>query len=297
MSKDKTSERHYSKMEVKKEILRYARGRWVALHCLEKSEEGKPYLIRYTRRGGKPLKISRLIEIDEILKRFRRLKPRTFYATLNVYERLTIKEDVMDLDNIMACTPVWDIDNELEDWENTIKIAKEIICFLELNEVEESVYVKWSGKGCHVHLHEEAMSRRLRKKIHPIDLAYAVVEYVNVKLAGRYFEIAEKSSYSPRVENNIDPQRLYTCPLSLHKTLDKVCICIRKEDLDSFNPSWADVNRYRHFQGWNSYTPGEADSLALKALQAIGSCPSRLKFRRRKHPPLDRQILKWLKKN
>ncbi|RLI26483.1 hypothetical protein DRO58_05540 [Candidatus Bathyarchaeota archaeon] len=203
---------------------------------------------------------------------------------------------MMNLGNIIACTPVWDIDNDPKDWENTIKIAGEIVRFLELNGVEESVYVKWSGRGCHVHLHEEAVSRSIREKIHPIDLAYALVEYVNIKLTRRYFEIAEKSPYTPRVENNIDPQRLYTCPLSLHKTLDKVCVCIRKDDLGSFDPSWADVDRYRHFRGWGSHVPGEADNLALKAFQAIGPCPSRMRFRRRKHPPLDRQIDKWLKK-
>ncbi|PDM26519.1 hypothetical protein CP083_03465 [Candidatus Bathyarchaeota archaeon B24-2] len=296
MKEDDIAERHYSQMEVKREILQYTRGRWVAVHCSEKSEDGKPYLIRYTMRGERPLKISRLTEIDGILKRFRRLKPRTFYATSNVYRKLAIKEDVMDLNNVMACTPVWDIDNELEGWESTIEVAKEIVRFLELNGIEESVYVKWSGRGCHVHLHEEAVSRRLREKIHPIDIAYAVVEYVNVKLARKYFEIAEKSSYSLRVENNIDPQRLYTCPLSLHKTLDRVCVCVRKEDLDSFDPSWTDVNKYRHFQEWNLYVPGEADGLALKAFQAVGPCPSRLRFRRRKHPPLDKQILRWLKK-
>jgi len=296
MSEEKIIEKHYSRMEVKKEILRYSRGRWVAVYCSQKSGERKTYLIRYSGRERTPLKISRLGEIEGLLKRFRRINPRTFYATSNVYWRLTIREDVMNLDNIVACTPVWDVDNNLEDWENTIKIAQEIVRFLELNGIEESVYVKWSGRGCHVHLHEEAISRRLREKVHPIDLAYAVVEYVNAKLARRFFEIAEKSPYSPRVENNIDPQRLYTCPLSLHKTLDRVCVCIRKEELDSFDPSWTDVNGYKHFRGWNSYAPGEADSLALKAFQAMGPCPSRLKFRRRKHPPLDVQIMKWLKK-
>ncbi|MEM2875551.1 MAG: hypothetical protein QXL67_01160 [Candidatus Bathyarchaeia archaeon] len=289
-------EKHYRNNKVKEEIKRYAVGRWVGLYCTERGS-GRPYLIRYHWRGGKPLKISEPEEIDKLLKRFRKLRPRTFYATSNVYGRLNAKEDVMDLNNVIACTPTWDIDNELESWEATIEVAKEILSFLKSMGVEESTYVKWSGRGCHVHLHEESISRELRVKHNPLDLAYTIVEYVNVKLEKRYVDVAEKNSaYKLRVENNIDPQRLFTCPLSLHKSLNKVCVCVDKDDLDEFNPEWTEIDRYKHFEGWNEYISGEADKLALRAFETIGPCTTHQRFRRRRHPPLDRQISDWLKK-
>ena len=298
LSLESIIEKHYSNMKVKEEILRYSKGRWVALHCIEKDEKGKPYFFRYLGRNRKPLKIIDLEEIDSLLKRFRRFKPRTFYATSNIYGKLDVREDVMDLNNIVACTPTWDIDNDVEEWEATVEVAKEILRFLKSNGIEESTYVKWSGRGCHIHLHEESISREVRAKHNPMDLAYAIVEYVNLKLRDRYFEIAEKSSsHKLRVENNIDPQRLFTCPLSLHKSLNRVCICISEEELDEFNPEWTEVGRYRHFDGWGRYVPGEADDLALRAFNTVGPCTSHPRFRRRRHPPLDRQINKWFKKN
>jgi len=107
--------------------------------------------------------------------------------------------------------------------------------------------------------------------------------------------LVREGSEGLRVDNEIDPQRLFTCPLSLHKELNKVCVCTDSNDLDNFMPEWADLDGYRHFDGWNEHVVGEADELAWKAYETIGPCPSMPRLRRRRHPPLDEQITRWLR--
>ena len=172
--------RHYTRSEVAEEIVKFSRSRWVGVLCLEKGDNGKPLFKRYL--GEKPLKISCREDFLNLLELLEKVKPRSFYASANVYPSIEKLEDLV-LDKVVACTPTWDVDNSLSKWKATIATVQEIINFLEKKGVSKSVYVKWSGEGCHVHLHEKAISPELRKKKNPMDLAFAVVGYVNAKLS------------------------------------------------------------------------------------------------------------------
>ena len=292
----KAIEKHYSNPKVKEEIVKFAKNRWAAILCSKKNSQGTLF-VRYLGKFKTPLKIDKEEDLDALLKRLEKWQPRSFYATANLYRSLRIREDVANINNIVACTPTWDIDNDLDDWSTTLEVVKEILNYLMENGVEKSVFVKWSGRGCHIHIHHEAISEELRKRFNPLDLGFAIVEYVNLKLQNRFFEISRKhSSGRLKVENNMDPQRVFTCPLSLHKELDKVCVCIDVDKLDQFTPEWTDLKRFKHFGGWTRYVDGEADELAIKAIDSVGPCPARPRLRRRRHKPLDKHINEWLKK-
>lgn len=284
---------HYLKPEVAEEVVKFSKGRWVGVLCAKRDEGGKPLFKRYLR--GEPLKIySKQQYLSLLTKTLKELKPRSFYASANIYSRLRSVED-LTISNVAACTPTWDVDNSLDKWRATLEVAQEILRFLEGKGVSESVYVKWSGEGCHVHLHEGAISPELRSKRNSMDLAYAIVEYVNGKLHGKYHEVALKHGASKlKVENKIDPQRLFTCPLSLHKELDKVCVCVRAGEISSFTPEEADPEGFKHYSGWDkNFVVGEADSLAEEAYSTIGPYPLGAARRRRRAEALDEQIRKW----
>lgn len=107
---------HYSRREVKEEIARFSKDRWVALHCELKDADDRPYLLRYKRvaKHKIPLTISDDEDVPALLKRFGRLRPRTFYASASVYREITHPEHVKGLENIVFCLPTWDIDNVVE---------------------------------------------------------------------------------------------------------------------------------------------------------------------------------------
>jgi hypothetical protein len=69
-----------------------------------------------------------------------------------------------------------------------LPLQGEILSILESEGVKKSVYVKWSGNGCHIHIHEEAISEAIISKAHPLDFAYAIVEYVNAKAVPKIIE-------------------------------------------------------------------------------------------------------------
>lgn len=94
----------------------------------------------------------------------------------------------------------------------------------------KSVSVFWSGRGAHVRIHHEAFSPDVRMRIHPLDVAFAVVEYILRKVKLKIVSMS-KECERLKVENRIDPQRLLTCPLSLHRELDLVYICISIDKL------------------------------------------------------------------
>jgi len=292
---------HYSREEVKEEIACFSRGRWVAIHCQIKDEKGRPYLLRYQRFGRKkfPLKIEKPEDVSSLINRFRKLQPRTFYASANVYKELATLEHVRSLNNISLCLPTWDIDNELVKWKATVEAAREILYFLKEEGVSESVFLKWSGNGLHIHIHHKAFSQELLRKLHPLDVAYAIVEYVNTKLGSRYVEVARKyKAKSLRVENKMDIQRVFTCPLSLHRYLDVVAVCMSPKALDEFSPSWLSLDGYKHWREWDSYVRGEADQLARKAYESVGGYPVRRiqAVRKRKTKSTAELISKWLRK-
>lgn len=145
---------YYSKPLVKKEITEYSRGRWVAIHTLS------GHFLRYWSKIGPPLRLSKEEYVDKLIQRFKGLKPRTFYASVNIYSRIVKREDVEDPENIAYTTPVWDIDGSLEEWHKIIDVARVILDELEREGVAKSVYLKWSGRGVHVQLHERAFFKR-----------------------------------------------------------------------------------------------------------------------------------------
>ena len=257
--------RHYGRDDVKREIAEFCRGRWVAV---EGSISGKRVFLRYS--GRKPLTIKSPADVALIVRKYSGLKVRTFYATINVYRDLSSTQQLDDLSNIAAATPFWDIDTELSKWGYAIKAAQLICEFLESEGVSKSVYVLWSGEGAHVRISEAAFSEDLLSRYHPLDVAFAVVEYVLRKLKDKLEGLHKESGGVLKVENLIDIKRVFTVPLSLHRKHDLVAVCLSPDDLPSFDISWAKVGEFKHKDVWRRYEVGEADDLARKAVAVVG---------------------------
>jgi len=282
---------HYSRQEVLEEIARFAKNRWVGVHCIERDSRGDKVMVRYVDR--KPIAVNSPQDLLTLMRRLGERGLRSVYATAAVYSRLSSTDDVKSLSNMVLYTPTWDIDNDFKNWRSTVKACMEIIEALKEEGVEKSVFVKWSGNGAHVHLHERSISGKSLRGRTPLDVAYAIVEYVRMKVEPRIQEIAVADECSVRVENKIDRQRMFTCPLSLHRDHDRVCVCIRPSNLHHFDPSWVDPLNYVHDKDWASYEEGEADELAEKAIGVVGGFPPS-RARRRKYPRLNEAIAKWL---
>jgi len=282
---------HYSKQEVLEEIARFVKSRWVGVHCIERDSRGNRIMIRYV--DGKPIVVDSPHDLLLLMQRLGRRGLRSVYATAAVYSKLSSMDDAKSLSNMILYTPTWDVDNDFEDWRSTIKACMEVVEALKEEGIEKSVFVKWSGDGAHVHLHERSISRKSLKGRTPLDVAYAIVEYVRMKVEPRIYEIAMADGCNIRVENKIDRQRMFTCPLSLHRDHDRVCVCVRPSNLRHFDPSWVDPQNYVHDKSWSSYEEGEADELAEKAMSIVGGLPLS-RARRRKYPRLDEAIARWL---
>jgi hypothetical protein len=266
---------YYQNSTAREEISTFCRGRWVAIHCGKKTPQGVPYLVRY--KGWKrkvPLVIREEADVTKLLNLFNKLLPRTFYGTINQYKKLENQEDMDDEDNIERSTPIWDIDNTIDEWETTIKVAKLIIEFLGDNGIKKSTFVKWSGNGAHVHLNSSAFSEEVCRRIGSLNVAFAAVQFVIKSLTKELRALVE--SAKPKylaVENKIDPKRIFTAPLSLHRSLFRSCVCVLPKDLERFDISWTNPRSFRHDGNWNESKPGEADSLAELAFDKIGPCP------------------------
>lgn len=205
------------------------------MHCELRDAKGRPYLLRYKKVAKRrmPLTIKSSEDISFLLKRFGKLRPRTFYASASVYRVITYPEQMRNTDNIAFCLPTWDIDNVVDKWEATMATAKEIVNFLGNAGASKSVFLKWSGKGAHIHIHHRAFSTELLRRINPLDAAYAIVEYVNGQLRSRYMEIAERYQATKlKVENEMDLQRVFTSPLSLHRSLNLAAVCFSLDMID-----------------------------------------------------------------
>lgn len=277
---------HYSRSEVQREIYDFCRGRWVALHYVD--ESGNLFLRRYVK--GKPIKMSDPSDLTRLSAN----ALRSVYATANVYNRLQDIEDIYDPLNIAYCTPTWDIDSNLSRWRETLAVAKEIIRFLNDWGIERSIYIKWSGNGCHIHINERGISEEILKGHNPLDIAYAIVEYVISKLSLKILELSSNGQI--KIENKMDPTRVFTCPLSLHREIDVVCVCIKPEEIEGFTPEWVSPQNFRHNPRWREFREGEVDNLAEAAYATIGGYPLKFRRRPRKTKPLDEHILEWLKK-
>ena len=261
--------RYYSRPEVAEEIVDFCKDRWVAIHTSGKV----PQFIRYLEREKRPLTISKFEDIRYILFRFQGLKPRTFYGSVNLYRKLSDATELDNPHNIYKSTPTWDIDGSLETWREVIEISRIIVEEIEKYEVSKSIYLKWSGRGVHVHIHENAFSRDVLSKHHPLDLSYAVVDFILKRAEKRIKDIMMKVDVGERplkVENEMDMKRVFTTPLSLHKTLDVAVVCFKPNELDEFHISWANPREIRHNKDWREYVEGEADNLALLAIKEVG---------------------------
>lgn len=259
---------YYSQPRVLREATRYLAGRWIAVHCQKRLRDGRPMLIRYRR--GKPLSASTPQQLEALIKSLGFCTPRAIYGTAAVFARITSREDLAP-SNMAAYTPTWDIDSQPQHWRETLSVAKAIVEALADLGVSDSVWLKWSGRGMHVHVNEKAVSPQIYGKYTPLDVAYSIVDYVLQRARKRIVEAAGGAPI--KVENLIDPQRVFTAPLSLHRTLDKACVPLKPDDIPSFTPHWTDPLNPRYNEKWHTYTPGEADKLALKALRAVGGYP------------------------
>ena len=287
---------HYMRKEVIKEIVEWSRHRWVSIHSQKKDDKGRRIFIRYLY--GKPIKIRDENDLRKIFSIYRKYEPRTLYASINQYRKLDERSDAFNLDNIYFTTPTWDIDNELEDWRATIEASKIIGEELDRRGLIRSVYFIWSGRGIHIHVNPHAFSNDIINKIHPIDIAYSIVEYVQRKVLDRIYLVKSKyNSRSLRIENKIDIARVFTVPLSIHRELDVVSICLKYDDLDDFNPEWIEIDKFKHNTKWREYEKGEGDNLAIEAYDTVGGCPYvGFRSRNRRSRPLDEMIKKYLNK-
>lgn len=275
---------HYSKKEVANGIVKYCSGRWCAF-LIETGEGSK--IIRYDRKTFKPIVLDDIGKFRNYIETF---PIRTVYGTIYFYRKIEERDDVRDLTNIIASEPVWDIDNKILDWKKTIQAAKIVHEFLESMGVTKSVYIKWSGEGIHVHLNRKSISEEVYDRIHPLDSAYSVVEYVKEKVKEKIFEL---KSDSLKVENKIDPQRLFTVPLTFHKSLDIVTVCIDPERLDEVTIESASPQNYVHYHNWDRFVEGEADQLVLEAYKIVGTYPKEYSIRKRKKRKLEEEIRRW----
>lgn len=272
---------HYNRNDVLEEIIKFSKDRWLAF-----SIDNKIFK-RYQNKI--PLKADNIDELKNLIIKF---KPRSIFASINLYKKLENKND-LELNNIYSCTPTIDIDNDIKNWKATIKIVEEIVYLLDKFNIKKSIIIKWSGNGCHLHLNHKAISESITKKYHPLDLAYAVVEFIIRKIEPKVFE-NKKELKELKIENKIDAKRVFTAPLSLHRELDVVCICISLNDLKNFDISWTAINNFKHFKDWDRFDVGELDELLEIAYREIG--PRSLKRYKRKYPPVDEQIRQFLDK-
>ncbi len=260
--------KHYSKEEVQEEIFEYSKNRWIAL-------EGKKNLQRVFIRHihNKPLEFKDKSDIKRFLVIFQKFHPRTIYATVNVYREVK-EEKLKDPENIILSSPIIDIDGTLEDLDLILEASRILTEEIMNYGIERGVFLKWSGRGVHIHINEKSFSEEIRKKYHPLDIAYAVVDYILFKRKEDIQKIIERARGTERpfkIENKIDIQRVFTVPLSFHRELDFVAICFKPDEIERFSLDWVDPKKYRHNKKWREYEEGEGDKLAEIAIRERGS--------------------------
>jgi len=146
---------------------------------LEGSRGNERIFIRY--RGGKPLVFENSSSVIHYVIKYRELNVRTIYASINIYGVLSSQDFLDDPSNIVTVTPFWDIDIDgLDNWRWAIEIARLFVDFLEKIGIKRSVYLVWSGEGLHIRIHEKAIPSEALFDRNPVDVAYAIVEYVIV---------------------------------------------------------------------------------------------------------------------
>jgi len=259
--------RHYLREEVQEEVARFCRGRWVALEA--RPMHGKRIFYRYF--DGKPLTINEPADVKKIINRFSDRNIRTIYGTINIYNRISSREDLEKVENISRATPSIDIDGSLEEIDLTIEAVRTILEELHRHGIEKSVYLVWSGRGVHMHLNEKAINESYWRP-NPVKTAHTIVEYILKQVRSKLSEIAAKSkSYEKKlkIENIIDVQRVFTSPLSIHRELDIVTVTIEPDEIEKFSLEWTELDRFRYWREWDRYIEGELDSLVEKAMKEV----------------------------
>ncbi|MEM2399966.1 MAG: hypothetical protein QW305_02105 [Candidatus Bathyarchaeia archaeon] len=262
---DPLAKKHYSSEVVRREIADYCRGRWVAL---EGGALSSRVFLRYWR-DGRPLTVNDANDVKILLEQFGGLNPRTIYGSVNIYRSISAKESLEDPENIAYASPIWDIDGELSEWRGVIEAARIIVDDLEKLGISESVFIKWSGEGAHVHVHERCFSNDVLSKHNPLDIAYSLVGFVLERCREKIMDVVARYN-SVKVENEIDMKRVFTAPLSLHRRRPLCCICIKPGEIDRFEVEWANPESFRHNVEWRQYSEGEGDEAAFKAIEAVG---------------------------
>jgi len=261
---------HYSRADVAREIARFSQDRWVAVFL-------NGNMRRYINR-----EYLRINSVEDFKKICTQLRPRSFYATIHRYrwaEGMPVRS--------VSSMPSWDIDLTGDAWKNGLRVVEGIVSQLEKLGVVKSVIVKWSGNGFHVHVHDLSVSPETYRKVSPLDAAYSLTEYV-LRRVGSVGDVV--------VENKVDPARVFTAPLSLHKERDMVCVCIDPYRLHDFTPDQALPSTFRHYTGWGGYVVGEADDAVQQAILKVGPYPAAVRRRGRKHPPYDLQIKRFVER-
>ncbi len=265
---------HYNREEVKEEIAGFLKNRWAGVEG-----EGKKW-IRWV--GNRPLKIDKPEEVPLIIKKYSFLNPRTIYGSIEVFRKLDERKDVEENyeNNVVKATPFIDIDiiddNKVEiAWKHTIKIGVLIRDWLREQGVYHSIYFLWSGAGLHVRINENAFNDVLQEH-HPVDVAFAVTEFILESLKPHILDIIKESNYSIKVENLVAMKRVFTAPLSLHRRIDRVAVPIYSDNIEDFSLEWCNPeNPVYDKKAWSKYSLGEGDELAYQALKRIGKVAKR----------------------
>jgi hypothetical protein len=98
-----------------REKAEYCTNRWVAIEGV--GEDGCRVFIRYGG-DGRPLTIRGCSGVVDVLRRYGGLKPRTIYASVNLYSSLQSLEDINTSSRIMYTSPIWDVDGSVENWKS-----------------------------------------------------------------------------------------------------------------------------------------------------------------------------------
>lgn len=260
---------YYSRPEVKKEIYDFLIDRWAGIEGEDKK------WIRWER--DKPLRLSNADDVTRLVKKYHYIKPRSFYGTIERFKRLETKSDVTEKyeENVSLVTPFIDIDIIDESmisrgWVYVCKIAETITSFLHDHGVIESVYIVWSGAGMHLRINEHAF-REVVVKHHPLDVAFAVTEYILESLKPHLYDIIRESNGLVKIENLVAMKRVFTAPLSLHRRLESVVVALKPDKLNEFTLEWSNPEKPVHDpRAWREYIEGEADNLAEEALEQVG---------------------------
>ncbi|UXD21687.1 hypothetical protein IPA_06810 [Ignicoccus pacificus DSM 13166] len=234
---------YYSKQEVREEIADFLKNRWAAVEGRIGEEK---LFARYL--DGEPLWIRDPEDVTKVLERYP--WARTFYGTISVYED-------KPLGKLKGITLFWDLDCDYEI-EPCLKGAQLISEFLERHGVKP--WVKFSGRGFHVHVNENCYPWERERD--PFALALQVERYVVKSLENK---LRELELMGMKVETLVDPARVTTSPLSLHRELDRAAVAMKPEALKDFNLSWSDPNNFKHDpEAWRT-CEGSLEELVQKA--------------------------------